>query len=493
MGDPSFNSDERVLIRTPGIHVKSIPFEGTLTNRRIILTDRAKNILPSKDIPLATIQRVGVGENALQDPILNISVIPHPGETRQMVLAFSRQEGGNRVRERDEWARLIQDYLSRSAAPPAQPRYEAVSTPVQPVRAPAPAAGAPPAHSGETVFCTRCGNRVPVESVFCNRCGTPIVAPAGVRQPAAPQRQAAPVASEPVYTPPAPAARAPEPAYQPAYPAPAPAPVRYEEPAPARQPAPPRPAPQPAPQKAAKKGLFARLFPAKGSKPAATRQPAPEMAPRKSRMPGKKTLMIGIAIIIVIAIVAAGVIFVLPTLSSALPSGSVLPTGGSSGGSSGTTSSGTIKDADMASITVKETTAIPLPATGVWVMISYLGGYKGTYGMSSAIQNVTDSGDKIFEVENANGTILATIAKQDSSTKHDLTVGIYKDGKLLKSDKTSASYGKVTVSADVGTITATPSPTTTGSGNVTAKTTGNSTTTIKPAGNTTTKAANVLS
>ena len=89
MGDPSFNSDERVLIRTPGIHVKSIPFEGTLTNHRIILTDRVKNILPSKDIPLATIQRVGVGVNAIQDPILNISVIPHPGEVRQMVLTFS--------------------------------------------------------------------------------------------------------------------------------------------------------------------------------------------------------------------------------------------------------------------------------------------------------------------------------------------------------------------------------------------------------------------
>ena len=478
MGDPSFSSEERVLIRTPGILVKSIPFEGTLTNRRIILTDREKNILPSKDIPLATIQRVGSGVNALQDPLLNISVIPRPGETRQMVLTFSRQEGGDRVRERDEWARLIQDYLSRSSAPvsrpspapapAAQPRYEVVNTPVPPARDSAPGSAVPPAPvrvahpssqpvppSGETVFCTRCGNRVAVDSMFCNRCGTPIVPPAGVKK-AAPQQPprpaAAPVAPAPVSTPPAPVARAPEPVYQP--PAPVQAPPRYEESAPAvRQPASPVQAAKPAPQKAAKKGFLAGIFGSKGSKPAAARpqRPAPssERGPRKSRMPGKKVILGAVVILVIIAVVAAGVFVVLPNLSSVLPSGGSSSSGSSSsGGSSG--SSVPLSNTGVASVTVKETTAVPVPVTSVWVKVDYIGSYRGTYGMPSALLNLAESGSRLFEVANANGTVQALVEKTDSSTKHELTVTIYKDGKVLKSGKTSVSYGNVKISADVG-------------------------------------------
>lgn len=481
MADPSFNSDERVLIRTPGIVVKSIPFEGTLTNRRIILTDRARNILPSKDIPLATVQRVGVGENTLHEPILNISVIPHPGEVRQMVLTFSRQDAGNPEQERDEWARLIQEYLTRSAAPPArapqpapaQPRYTVVNTPEQPVPAPAPAPQAA-APAGETVFCTRCGNRVPVDSAFCNRCGTPIVAPTGMRHAAAPQQQpprpAAPVAPEPAYTPP------PAPAYQ----APAPAPVRYEEPAPARQTV-PLPAPQPAPQKPAKKGFLSGIFASK-PRPAAARQarpPAAPPAPRKSRMPGKKTIMIAGAILVVIAVVAAAALFILPMLSSGLPSigGS---SGSSSGGSSSAASSGPLTNTGVDSVTVRETTPVSVPANGVWVKVSYLGSYSGTYGMPVDLQKLADSGDRTFEVVNASGPVQVTLAKQDSSTKHELAVEIYKDGKLLKSGKTSDPYGKVTISADVGGTPPTAVPTTSAAGTVTTK---------APAGNTTQTAA----
>jgi len=491
MADPSFNSDERVLIRTPGILIKSIPFEGTLTSRRIILTDREKNILPTKDIPLSTVQRVGVGENPLRDPVLNISVIPRPGEVRQMVLTFSQHEGGNRAGERDEWARLIQDYLMRPAAPPArapkpappQPRYEVVNTPVEPAQKPAPAAEMPPAPpaetpAGETVFCTRCGNRVPVESAFCNRCGTPIVAPAGMRQ--APPQQ-------PRYAaPPAPVAPAPEPAYQP----PAPAPARYEEPAPSRQTV-PRPLTPPAPPKAAKKGLLSGLFSSKRSKPAATHQPRPhpaDLGPKKSRMPGKKTIMIGVGIIVVIAIVAAVAIFVLPMLSSVLPSGTGdSSSGGSLFGGSSDSSSAPLTNTGVASITVKETTPVSAPAKGVWVKISYLGGYKGTYGMPSDLQNAEDSGDKLFEVVNGTGTIQATIEKKDSSSKRELVVEIYNNGKLLKSGKTSVAYGKVAISADAGASAATAVSGTAGSGNVTA--TGNATATTAATVRTTTAAA----
>jgi hypothetical protein len=79
-----------------------------------------------------------------------------------------------------------------------------------------------------------------------------------------------------------------------------------------------------------------------------------------------------------------------------------------------------------------------------------MGGYKGTYGMASDLQTVEDSGSRLYEVVNATGLIKATLEKKDSSAKRELVVGIYKDGKLLKDGKTALSYGKVTVSADVG-------------------------------------------
>ncbi|MDD3136579.1 MAG: hypothetical protein PHF64_08785, partial [Methanoregula sp.] len=73
--DPALRSDEIVLVRTQGVYVKSIPFEGILTDRRIILVDRAKNLLPPKEIPLSTIIDVQPGENAIRDQILTLSVV----------------------------------------------------------------------------------------------------------------------------------------------------------------------------------------------------------------------------------------------------------------------------------------------------------------------------------------------------------------------------------------------------------------------------------
>jgi hypothetical protein len=114
MADLELHSDENVLVRTQGVYVKSIPFEGILTNKRIILFDSAKNILPPKEIPLVTIKEIEAGENAIRDQIIIISVMAKTGETRQMILTFSRQAGGNRIKERDEWMRVIKENASSS-------------------------------------------------------------------------------------------------------------------------------------------------------------------------------------------------------------------------------------------------------------------------------------------------------------------------------------------------------------------------------------------
>ena len=99
--------------------------------------------------------------------------------------------------------------------------------------------------------------------------------------------------------------------------------------------------------------------------------------------------------------------------------------------------------------------------------------------MPSDLQTVQSSGDRYFEIVNATGSIQASFQKLDSSTKHAMTVEIYKDGKLLTQGSVSLSYGTVTLSADATTGVAKPAQTSGGtsagiaagtvrSGNVTA-------------------------
>jgi hypothetical protein len=100
-----------------------------------------------------------------------------------------------------------------------------------------------------------------------------------------------------------------------------------------------------------------------------------------------------------------------------------------------------------ASTTVK-LTATPLTVSdqGVSVKVSYLGGFSGNYGVTGSLVKVQDSGDRAYIVDNPTGTVTATIHKDDSSAKHELTVEIWKDGKVVKFGKTSLPNGEVSIS-----------------------------------------------
>jgi hypothetical protein len=234
MGDPELRSDESILLRTQGIYVKSIPFEGILTNKRIILVDRTTNLLPQKEIPLVTLKDFQAGENAIRDQIITLSVLAKSGERRQMILTFSRQTGGNRIKERDTWMRALKENTSSSFEqvirkvipgagqapnkPPraAPPRIEIIGSPVsqdipaaektaakkekddsvqiKKIIKTSPASSSSSAAketdespSGFGTYCSRCGNRVPDTSKFCNRCGSPIVVPGIVAVPVVPK------------------------------------------------------------------------------------------------------------------------------------------------------------------------------------------------------------------------------------------------------------------------------------------------------------------
>ena len=125
--------------------------------------------------------------------------------------------------------------------------------------------------------------------------------------------------------------------------------------------------------------------------------------------------------------------------------GGAAPSGVSSGSSSVAPQTTLLSNKGVASITVKETTAPAVPATGTWILVEYIGSYSGSYGMPSDIQKTENSGMRLYEVVNATGTVKAMFQKKDSSTNHDLSVTIYKDGQAVKIAKNSSSYGIVNI------------------------------------------------
>jgi hypothetical protein len=214
---PELYSDERVVLQAQNVKVKSVSFEVVLTTRRLVLIDTKKNSIPPQEINLATLKDVESGENAIRDPTITISIITISGNTRQMVLTFSKTSGGERRREAEDWVRALRQNITTtvhlpvsqpagrtekapqpvpSASPPAPPqppaqaphRIEVTNTPppkkrieiarpMKKIMESAPAMPVPVETSSLPTgsFCNRCGNRVPPDSAFCNRCGTPVI------------------------------------------------------------------------------------------------------------------------------------------------------------------------------------------------------------------------------------------------------------------------------------------------------------------------------
>ena len=155
------------------------------------------------------------------------------------------------------------------------------------------------------------------------------------------------------------------------------------------------------------------------------------------------------AVIGVVAVIAIATFFFLGGGSSggspaatASPSPSTATAGSSS---SGVKASGTLNPS-----TIKEQPTVTVPVQGVYVKVSYIGSFSGSYGMEGTMVTATNSGERAYEVGNATGPVTASFRKTDSSTKpHELRVEIWKDGKVLKFDSTTAPKGEVTVTQTV--------------------------------------------
>jgi hypothetical protein len=165
-------------------------------------------------------------------------------------------------------------------------------------------------------------------------------------------------------------------------------------------------------------------------------------------------------VVVAILIIAAGAFFIYPMLTA----------GGSTPPGDETTTpvtSVTTRPVAIGTIIPYVPTTRPIPATGVFIHVNYLGGFEGSYGLPDALTTVPgNSGDRVWEVENANGTVQAEFMKQDGSAR-ELLVEIYKDGKSVTSGTTTIWHGSVALSVNLTTGIA-AAPVTSGGG--TAKT-----------------------
>ena len=160
-------------------------------------------------------------------------------------------------------------------------------------------------------------------------------------------------------------------------------------------------------------------------------------------------------VVLVLVVAAVGAFVAMNLLGNATESPSSEGQAESSSGGTGTGSSTVATTATTSASTtavVVHTTAAPtIPSDGVYVNVSYIGAWKGTYGISGSTTSVARSGTAILEIEDAKGTVEATFQKNDASTKPwVLSVQIYKDGSLLKSGTTTDPQGQVSVTANVG-------------------------------------------
>jgi hypothetical protein len=69
------------------------------------------------------------------------------------------------------------------------------------------------------------------------------------------------------------------------------------------------------------------------------------------------------------------------------------------------------------------------------------------YGMNGALQKVKNSGENKppYEIINATGDVSATFTKEDGSTRHAITVELWKDGKLVKSATNQTPFGTASI------------------------------------------------
>ena len=499
MGYPELDRDESIILEAKNVKFKSISFDARLTNRRIILVDSRKNIIPPQEILLATIWQVDAGENAIRDHLLSLTILNNAGEKDQIVLTFPRLSGAERKRECNDWAKKLQNLIHPST-PGKMPTNQLASEPEpgekqethppgkgdmtgrRPVKkkieiarplskiveqttvTPVEISSLP---SG--VFCSRCGNRVPVESTFCNHCGSPMKPPSEevpVRQPDVPQVQ--------IQVPPQAGSTAGnqarpieqiihsiEPLIEDSVPRTRPTPLMKKrspqiiseqevsepvaEKSPAESPAGTGPA-------VSAPAVIWPVLPSTDSILAPIQIPEPDQPPSPpppaastpaSKLPG--TLSIVLLVIVVLAFI--GGLVIAANLAPGQPASGVPAT--TPVKISPVTTPATPKPTTVPTLLTTATlppgpTQVPIPPTGVYVRVVYPGTFSGVIGTPGNTFNVNDSGDQLYTISTTDGIVSVSVQKKDGSAGK-ITAEIYRNGIMVKSSSTSTPKGTLEI------------------------------------------------
>ena len=501
---PELGSDESVILQAHNIKVKSVVFEAVLTNKRLVLIDGKKGLIPPQEILIINIRTVDGGENAIRDPILTFSILSVGGTARQMILTFPRVASGERKRERDDWLKALtaqissidnypvipepteSDQLSSQntvITSPSQSGSSVASSPkkkieiTRPIRNIVESAPAMPRPVETTTlpigsFCSRCGSRVPPESVFCNRCGTPVVSSTDV--PAVPQAIISPppvvapsvVPQVQIPTPPVfglggdrkertldEVIHSIEPLIEDSKP-------RSSEPAPLvprHYPAPPPLVETPAVEPSAVAPLAepAALSPSGEPVPAdATPSTSPPPIPQAVPAPApKKRKVVTIAALAIVILIVIGAIVIFSNSLGTTPVTPVItPTITPISTVITKTATPTPSPTPVVTQVVIQTpTSSPqfaIPQNGVWVRITYSGKYSGTYGTPGSQSPVDDTGNHFYPVSTIDGPVVASIQKMDGSS-NTLAIEVYKNGELSGSETTKLPRGTIDIQVDL--------------------------------------------
>jgi len=461
MDDPVLSDDEVVFLTTPDVFIKSIPFEAILTGRRIILFDRKKGLIPQKDIPLRAIRDVEAGENAIREPVLALSIITGEDDTRQLILTFPRYGGGGRIRDRDIWSATLKKLAGTGArdAGPAVDQESGMRTTGRlsrgkagiterfssrkevrvtiPIEKIAEREASSQKHAEPTPvpygsFCSRCGNRITKGAFFCSYCGAKVANPGKdipVSMREEPEGTEIPRQST-ATTPDEPRAS-----------------VRKSSRITGAEQA------RPAGEESRSSRLFPRKKPQKKPEPAPEGTPPPRHSARGSKSGSRRRVFTAAALIVVFLLVVACGAVIFFTYFTVVPQE---PRDSSDTTTAPTAATTTPPAATTPTITIVHTEATPvvIPSDGVYVRVSYLGAWKGSYGVTGALVSAARSGDVILNVENATGTVQASFRKDDASTRpHELVVEIYKNGSLIKRGVTTEPKGQVEISVNIATAT----------------------------------------
>ena len=98
---------------------------------------------------------------------------------------------------------------------------------------------------------------------------------------------------------------------------------------------------------------------------------------------------------------------------------------------------------------IKEAPTVTVPDNGAFVRVNYIGGFAGTYGINGEMVTVRNSGERVFPLNASTGAVSATFHKEDGSTRHEIVVENYKNGKVLTSARNTSAYGEVRVNSPV--------------------------------------------